>query len=165
MRHSMTLSHSESRVCGWRNNAIPYKLAPQKVHCIYALFIANYTMVYLKWKACRVHGYMEYWEYNACVNSETTTTLLKDVLCFYLHLCVFCKSVSTKSAMVHGMCSNRAAHVRTLKHAGLQIGSVRSRVQLPNKDYRPHSENSHNSIYFAPIKFTALYGIGGIVKF
>lgn len=26
----------------------------------------NYTMVYLKWEACLVHGYMGYRDYNAC---------------------------------------------------------------------------------------------------
>lgn len=38
----------------------------QKVHCIYKSFIMNYTMVYLKWEACLVHGYMGYRDYNAC---------------------------------------------------------------------------------------------------
>lgn len=38
----------------------------QKVHCIYKSFIMNYTMVYLKWKACLVRGYMGYRDYNAC---------------------------------------------------------------------------------------------------
>lgn len=38
----------------------------QKVHCIYKSFIMNYTMVYLKWEACLVRGYMEYRDYNAC---------------------------------------------------------------------------------------------------
>lgn len=37
----------------------------QKVHCIYKSFIMNYTMVYLKWEACLVHGYMGYRDYNA----------------------------------------------------------------------------------------------------
>lgn len=39
---------------------------PQKVHCIYKSFIMNYTMVYLKWEACLVRGYMGYRDYNAC---------------------------------------------------------------------------------------------------
>lgn len=38
----------------------------QKVHCIYKSFIMNYTMVYLKWEACLVHGYMGYRDYNTC---------------------------------------------------------------------------------------------------
>lgn len=38
----------------------------QKVHCIYKSFIMNYTMVYLKWEACLVRGYMGYRDYNAC---------------------------------------------------------------------------------------------------
>lgn len=41
----------------------------QKVHCIYKSFIMNYTMVYLKWEACLVRGYMGYRDYNACGGS------------------------------------------------------------------------------------------------
>lgn len=47
----------------------------QKVHCIYKSFIMNYTMVYLKWEACLVRGYMGYRDYNACrAERETGTT-------------------------------------------------------------------------------------------
>lgn len=46
--------------------------AVQKVHCIYKSFIMNYTMVYLKWEACLVRGYMGYRDYNACASRERT---------------------------------------------------------------------------------------------
>lgn len=44
----------------------------QKVHCIYKSFIMNYTMVYLKWEACLVRGYMGYRDYNACGGERRT---------------------------------------------------------------------------------------------
>lgn len=48
--------------------------AVQKVHCIYKSFIMNYTMVYLKWEACLVHGYMGYRDYNACGGGRESGT-------------------------------------------------------------------------------------------
>lgn len=51
----------------WLPRTTGARCAPaQKVHCIYKSFIMNYTMVYLKWEACLVHGYMGYRDYNAC---------------------------------------------------------------------------------------------------
>lgn len=49
-----------------RRGCLAQRAPAQKVHCIYKSFIMNYTMVYLKWEACLVHGYMGYRDYNAC---------------------------------------------------------------------------------------------------
>lgn len=56
------------RACNFPSPSLSRSLSPQplqKVHCIYKSFIMNYTMLYLKWEACLVPGYMGYRDYNA----------------------------------------------------------------------------------------------------
>lgn len=130
---------------------------------IYSLFITNYrtAMLYLKWTACLVHEYMGYCEYNARLNSGLRTshrardkrwycastlvrvnfTKVYSLLSLYICICV-CVSAGSCARYVFQVA---VAHVRTLKHAGLQIGSVRSRVRLPNKDCLPSAVLSNRS--------------------
>lgn len=117
----------------WLPRTTGARCAPaQKVHCIYKSFIMNYTMVYLKWEACLVHGYMGYRDYNACSGgrergerdprlqeaADSRATARYRVGVFSLFLC----------ACVYPTCAH--AHVIIRAHTRLQI-DIAGRMPAP----------------------------------
>lgn len=102
----------------------------QKVHCIYKSFIMNYTMVYLKWEACLVRGYMGYRDYNACSEegAKGGNTRLQGASNLRGNRTISCRCSLSRA---HALPTCAHAHtIRACAHASIQI-DIAGRMPTP----------------------------------